>query len=316
MSDTVLVICARAPSRFVLGLSTYAALRAHHKDCKVIALACPATQTLAKALPYFDDIWIDEHTSVFDVRELWELRADLRSTGLSRVYDLETSAHTTLMFHLLHGWPVSAEQRRTIAWSGHIKGTMFDQSTTTTSAHVVDQLKDQLKTAGVTEILPPDVSWAARQVREFSAPFKMDQPFVMLCLDHEGSDAWAPDRFAALAEWVAARGLTPLLVGFDAHSDLAERILQRCPDAIDITGKAPVIDTVFLAWAAAAAVGAQCALMHLAVIANCRSIVLCGAGSDPAQDGPRGSRVKILKRGRLAEIMTPEVLTLLADLAV
>jgi ADP-heptose:LPS heptosyltransferase len=316
MTASILVICPRSPARLMLALSALAALRSHHKDQRIIALVAPATQAIARALPTFDDVWLDPRASFWDVRNMMDLRADLRSTTFLRVYDFEQSSTSQLYFHLMFGWPVNDQRRQTILWSGDVRGVgLFHAQTQTTSAHVMDQWKDQLRSAGVLECLPPDVSWAARQVRDFSAPFKMDQPFAMVCLDSEADDAWPADRFAALAEWLAARKLTPLLVGFDEHSALAERIGQRCPDAIDITGKAPIIDTVFLSWAAAAAIGAHSALMHLAVIANCRSVVLCGAGVDPAVEGARGSRVKILKRGRLAEITTPEILTLLGDLS-
>jgi len=105
-----------------------------------------------------------------------------------------------------------------------------------------------------------------------------------------------------------------LLVGFIEQTELAELICQRCPDAIDITGKAPLIDTVFLTWAAAAAVGGECAVMHIAAIANCRCIGLCARGSDPAVSGPRGQRLQILNRPRLNEIITHEILILLGDL--
>jgi ADP-heptose:LPS heptosyltransferase len=315
MTGAILVICPRKPARLMLALSALAALRAYHKHYRIVGLATPQTQTIARALPTFDDVWIDPRASLWDVRNTLDLRAELRSTPFERIYDFEQSPISLLYFHLLFGWPVNDQQRQTISWSGHVRGVgLFHAHAQSTSAHVMDRWKDQLKSAGVLECLPPDVSWAARQVRDFSAPFKMDQPFAMVCLDAESEDSWPADRFAALAEWLTTRKLTPLLVGFDEHAALAERIGHRCPDAIDITGKAPIIDTVFLSWAAAAAVGANSAFMHLAAIANCRSVVLCGTGVDPAVEGARGSRVKILKRGRLAEITTPEILTLLGDL--
>ena len=66
--------------------------------------------------------------------------------------------------------------------------------------HLIDRMQDQLRAAGVFKHLPADVSWTARQVREFSAPFRMNQPFAMLCLDSETDEGWPTDRFGALAE--------------------------------------------------------------------------------------------------------------------
>jgi len=315
MTETILVICPRRPARFVLAMSALAALRTHHKTARLIGLVTPATQYIAKTVPYLDDSWLDPRTSMWDLRNIMELRAELRSEPFTRVYDFEQSRTSRLYFHLMHGWRLSPEALAQLPWSGDVATTaLYHDNPRKLKMHCVDRLQDQLRVAGVFEHLPADVSWAARQVRDFSAPFRMNQPFAMLCLDNETDEAWPIDRFAALAEWFASRKLTPLLVGFNEHTELAERIAQRCADAIDITGKAPLIDTVFLAWAAAAAVGPNCAAMHIAAIAHCRSIVLCGGKSDPAVEGPRGQRVQVLSRPHIAEIGTPEILTLLGDL--
>lgn len=315
MNETILIICPQRPSRMVHAMGALAALRTHHKGARLVGLCTGPSMFIANTLPYLDDVWLDPRTSRWDLRGLWELRAELRSTTFARVYDFEQSNTSRLHFHLMHGLRVKPEVLAGIAWSGDIRSTaLYHDNPRKTGMHLTDRLQDQLRSAGVYEVLRADVSWAARQVRDFSAPFRMNQPFVMLCLDSETGEHWPVDRFAALAEWFANRKLTPLLVGFAEHPGAAEEIGRRCPDAIDITGKAPLIDTVFLAWAAAAAIGGDCAAMHIAAIANCRSIMLCGADSDPAVDGPRGQQVRVLNRAHLTEIATAEILALLSDL--
>ncbi len=315
MTEAILVICPHQTSRLVLAMGALAGLRTHHKSARIIALCTAETMFIAKALPYVDDVWLDPRTSQWDVRALWGLRAELRAVNFVRVYDFEQSLISRIYFHLMYGLRPQPDVLAAIPWSGDMPGTaLYHNSPRKTDMHFTDRLQDQLKLAGVYEVLKPDVSWAARQVRDFSAPFRMNQPFAMLMLDRDHDDAWPTERFGALAEWLAARKLTPLLIGFAAHPAQADEIIRRCPDAIDLTGKAPLIDTVFLAWAAAAAIGTDSAAMHIAAIANCRCVVLCGAGSDPAVDGPRGQRVQVLHRGRLGQIGNAEILTLLADL--
>ncbi len=315
MTETILVICPERPARLMLALSALAALRTHHKDARIIGLCTSATMFIAKSLPYMDDVWLDPRRSTWDVCGLLELRAELRSVPFLRVYDFAQSFSSRIYFHLMYGLRPKPDALAVIPWSGDIPGTaLYHNNPRKISMHVSDRLQDQLKVAGVYEVLKADVSWAARQVREFSAPFRMNQPFAMLILDHENTDTWPPERYAGLSEWLFSRKLTPLLIGFKPHPQLVDEITRRCPDAIDLTGKAPVIDTVFLAWAAAAAIGPDSAAMHIAAIANCRCVVLCGAGADPAIDGPRGSRVQVLNRGHLAQIGTGEIFTLLADL--
>ncbi|MBL8643224.1 MAG: hypothetical protein JNK21_04765 [Rhodospirillaceae bacterium] len=315
MNEIILVICPQRPSRLILAIGALAGLRTHHKNARIIGLSAAATMFIAKALPYLDDVWLDPRTSTWDIRGLLDLRAELRSVSFVRVYDFEQSFISRVYFHLMYGLKPAPEALASIPWSGDMAGTaLYHNNPRKTGMHFTDRLQDQLKVAGVYEVLKADVSWAARQVREFSAPFRMNQPFAMLMLDRETDDAWPTERFAGLAEWLVSRKLTPLLVGFAEHPALADEIQRRCPDAIDLTGKAPLIDTVFLAWAAAAAIGPASAAMHIAAIANARCVVLCGAGADPAIDGPRGPRVQVLNRGRLSQIGTGEILTLLADL--
>jgi ADP-heptose:LPS heptosyltransferase len=315
MTEAILIICPERPARLVQSMGGLAAVRAHHKAARIVGVVAPECLLIAHALPYLDEIWPDPRSSVWDLRGTWELRAELRSTTFARVYDFAHSRASAFYFRLMHGFRIAPARRQLLPWSGDIGGAAFYHDKPRKGAmHLVDRLQDQLRAAGVHEFLPTDVSWAARQVREFSAPFRMNQPFAMLCLDSEGGERWPVARFAALAEWLAGRKLTPLLVGFAEHGAAAEQITARCADAIDITGKAPVIDTVFLAWAAVAAIGGDCAAMHLAAAAHCRSVLLYGAGSDPAVHGPRGQRTQVLHRARLDDIQTSEILALLGDL--
>ncbi|MSQ85585.1 MAG: hypothetical protein EXR10_01885 [Alphaproteobacteria bacterium] len=101
----------------------------------------------------------------------------------------------------MQGWPIAADALKQIQWSGDVSGAaLFHNNPRKKQMHLIDRLQDQLRAAVVFEHLPADVSWTARQVREFSAPFRMNQPFAMLCLDSETDEGWPTDRFGALAE--------------------------------------------------------------------------------------------------------------------
>jgi len=236
MTDTILVICPSRPSRLIQAMGALAGLRTHHKTARIVGLATAPVMFIAKTLPHFDAVWLDPRTSIWDVRGLMELRAELRSVTFARIYDLEQSLTTRIYFHLIFGLRIPPEILKNIPWSGHVAGTAFYHNNPRKSGmHMNDRLQDQLRGAGVYEVLHSDVSWAARQVRDFSAPFRMNQAFAMISLDTESSDTWPIDRFIALAEWFASRKLTPLLVGFDEHPLIAEEICRRCPDTIDVT---------------------------------------------------------------------------------
>ncbi|PHY01619.1 MAG: hypothetical protein CK529_01910 [Rhodospirillaceae bacterium] len=57
----------------------------------MIGLVTPATLYITKTLPYLDDTWLDPRTSAWDVYYMLELRAELRSATIVRVYDFEQS---------------------------------------------------------------------------------------------------------------------------------------------------------------------------------------------------------------------------------
>ena len=110
---------------------------------------------------------------------------------------------------------------------------------------------------------------------------------------------------------IADDGLVPLMTGAKAAPEIFEALTQAAPETRDVTGHGTLTDLVFLAWASRGAVGCDNGLMHLFAAAGCRSIVLYDGTSDPARTGPRGADVRILRRGRLAEIPVNEALAAL-----
>jgi ADP-heptose:LPS heptosyltransferase len=92
---------------------------------------------------------------------------------------------------------------------------------------------------------------------------------------------------------------------------LVAGIVERCPSAVDLTGRATLNEVVLLAWAATAAIGPDSGLTHLTATAGCRSVVLYDATSDPALVGQRGAAVTILRRPRLSDISPGEVMAAL-----
>jgi ADP-heptose:LPS heptosyltransferase len=238
------------------------------------------------------------------------MAARLRAQNFTRIYDLDSGALGRELFHLLFG---RNRDRAGIPWNGDIPGTALSGATIPSKAlHVRDRLSAQLKAAGITEVLPPDLTWVARRVTGFHLPVRMTDPFVLLAVDPAMSgDTWPAARFAALAETVVAQGLVPVLVGLRLAPDVAAAVAEHCPTAVNLTGRGEINDLVFLAWAARGAVGCDNGLMHVFALAGCRAVVLHDASSDPALTGQRGHDVIILRRPRLDEIPAGEVVAAL-----
>ena len=148
-------------------------------------------------------------------------------------------------------------------------------------------------------------------MQSFTVPFRMTEAFVLMAPAPGPGQPWPADRYGELASLLMGEGQIPVIVGPDVPRDLVTTVLEFCPEAIDLTGRATVSESVFLAWAATAALGPDNGIMHLAAAAGCPTVVLYNGASDPTLVGQRGSRVRILRRPTLVEIPPAEVLAAL-----
>ena len=309
----LLIISTQGLKRFVPALGVMGGIRANHEGAHIVLLTTRTTSAFAGTAPYFDEIWTDDTdgtiAGVGDLRKLWALRARLLAAPFDRVYDLDGTAHSKRLFWLMYGRRALPLNSQTIAWSGTIPGTALSYADPRRHAmHLVDRWAAQLKVAGIGAVLRPDMSWVARQVKSFTVPFRMAEPFVMIAPAPGPGLAWAPERYGELARTLAAEGQIPVVMGPDVPPEVTRVVAEMCPSAVDLTGRATVNEMVFLAWAATAAVGPDNGIMHLTAASGCPTVVLYDGASDPALVGQRGNRVTILRRSHLADIPVGEVL--------
>jgi len=316
----LLIIATQGLKRFVPALGAMGAIRAQHSDAHIVLLTARATSAFAGTAPYFDEIWSDDTDGLWGgighARRLWALRARLIAEPFDRVYDLDSTAHTMRLFWLMYGRQALPLNRKDIPWSGAVPGTALAYEDPRRAAmHLVDRWAAQLKIAGIAAVLRPDMSWVARHVQSFTVPFRMTEPFVMIAPAPGPGMAWPPDRYGELARTLAADSQIPVLMGPDVPPDVVAAVMEQCPGAVDLTGRATVNEMVFLAWAATAAVGPDNGVMHLTATAGCPTVVLYDNASDPALVGQRGSKVTILRRPHLADIPVGEVAAALRRIA-
>lgn len=305
----ILVISTSGLGRFVPALGAMGAIRAYHRDARVVLLTGPSTAAFAATAPYFDEIWTDDSEGTLHLRRLWALRAQLKAAAFDRVYDLDATPHSQRLFWLMYGRRALPSRRGDTPWSGTIPATAFQYGDPRRAAmHLVDRWAAQLKVAGIGAILRPDLSWVARHVEAFTLPFRMTEPFVMLSATPGPGAPWSAERFGELAQSLIANGQIPVMVGTDVPTEICTVVREFCPGVVDLTGKATMNELVFLAWAATAAVGPDNGVMHLTAAAGCHTIILFDGASDPALVGQRGNRVSILRRRSLAEIPVGEII--------
>ena len=303
----ILVIKLGALGNVVLSFGPFAAIRRHHAGAHITLLTtAPYADWLATS-PWFDQVWTDTRPEWWQVHAWLALRRKLIAGRFDRVYDLQTSARSCRYFDLMLPGPRPD-------WSGVAFGcSLPDRDPNRDRLHDVDRQFGQLRAAGIERNEPPDLAWTERDIARFALP----QEIALLVPGssaHRLAKRWPAGRYAALAAALAARGVTPVVVGSAAEQPLAQEIKRAAPAAIDLTGRTSLADIGGLARAARLAVGNDTGPMHL-IAAACRSVVLFSSDSDPALCAPRGPHVGVLRRDNLADLDVATVLRAVEDVA-
>lgn len=308
-SESVLVISTGPISNFVLALGAFSAIRMHHDEAEITLVAQSSVAEFAKAAPYFDDVVTDHGTAL-------SLRSVIRSKPYTVVYDLDTSSKSNRAYFLAKTWRQRFGMAEPVRWSGTATGCALPHTHPERSAmHFSDRLMSQLEAAGLYERPPVSLAWVSRAVGTFTLPISLSEPFVLLAVDPGGAGGvqWTPAQYADVAEVAFVKGERPVLIGETDSPGITEAVQDTVSEVVNLCGRVSYVETVFLAWAANAAIGTDNGLMHLITAAGCASVVLYDPGSDAALMGHRGPDVTILRRHDLAAITVAEVVQALKN---
>src|SRR5260221_1338417 len=206
----ILVIKLGALGDFVQAMGPAAAIRAHHADAHVTLLTTAPYAALARAAPYFDEVWIDERPGVFDPVGLWRLRRRLRAGRFDRVYDLQTSDRSSF-YHRLMGRP---------AWSGIARGASLRHANPgRDNMHTLDRQAEQLRIAGIAQVPAPDLILAALDIAHFALPARL--LLVAPCGSAPRPEKrWPIANFASITLLAALHRVTQATIAATALSSL------------------------------------------------------------------------------------------------
>jgi ADP-heptose:LPS heptosyltransferase len=304
----ILVVKLGALGNVVQSFGPFAAIRRHHGTARITLLTtAPYAEWLASS-PWFDAVWIDERPEWWDVPGWLRLRRRLLDGGFDRAYDLQTSGRSSRYFQLLP--PGNRPE-----WSGIAHGCALpDRDPNRNRLYDIDRQFGQLRQAGIAEREPADLSWSHGDISAFGLP----RTFALLApgsSPHRLLKRWPVARYRELAADLAARCVTPVVIGTAPEQSLADAILHRVRGGIDLTGRTDFGRLSSLARGATVAVGNDTGPMHLIAAAGCPSIVLFSRDSDPALCAPRGPRVSVLRRPDLGQLDVATVLHAVAEVA-
>jgi ADP-heptose:LPS heptosyltransferase len=302
--QNILVVKHGALGDVVQALGPMAAIRRFHADAHIVLLTTAPYAPFLEKSPYVDEVWIDSKPQKFNLPGLFGLHRRLRRGKFARVYDLQTSSRSSFYFKLLG--PGARPD-----WSGIAPGCSLPHANPARDKmHTVDRQRDQLAMAGIADVPRTNLDWATADLGRFKLP----DPFVLLVPGGSAgrlAKRWPVAKYAALATELLAHGAVPVVVGGRDEKELGATIRAATPRTRDLTGETSFAEIAALARGASAAIGNDTGPMHLIAAADCPSIVLFSAESDPALCAPRGKEVAVLRRTSLIGLGVDEVMRLL-----
>lgn len=298
----ILVIKLGALGDMFAATSAFQAIRNHHAEDHITLLTTRPFESLAQQIGYFDAIWLDDRPKLTHLKSIWNLRKKLRSGSFDRVYDLQMVDRTNFYYHLIG-------PGRRPEWVGTTWGASHRYHLPKVPTYHQDRLQGLLKTAGISPLPPLDLTRLAGDIQNFPLKF----PYVLFAPGaskaHRHTKCWPLERYGEAATALLKAGLTPVIVGgADEDNHL---ITDRCPEAIDLTGKTKLMDMITLATHAAFAIGNDTGPMHIASTCLCPVLVLFFGKNDPNAVGPRGifyRHVYALEKERLSSSSVLEIL--------
>lgn len=301
----ILVIKLSALGDFVLALAAMRKIREAHPDAHITLLTTPPFEPLAKASPYFNAVETDGRTVGFG--NWLGLMARLRGARYHRVYDLQTSLRSSLIFYGLSPFPPQ--------WSGIALGCSHPHRNPRRSQmHTLERHADQLKDAGIWpdapttpgSAPPPDLSWIldkAPAERPVSGGIQR-RPYVLFVPGgsaHRPEKRWPAELYGELGCILHDRGFDVVIIGGPQESELARKIQRKVRTARDLTGNTDFARVAILGARAALVIGNDTGPLHLAAAAGAPTIVLFSKASDPTRSAPRG-HVTVLQADNLADM--------------
>ncbi|MBI3419240.1 MAG: glycosyltransferase family 9 protein [Proteobacteria bacterium] len=297
MTERILVIRLGALGDILLCMQAFQDIRAAWPNACLTLQTMPAFAGLGRAMPWFDAVVEDPRPSFLQLSQWWKLGAALRGGNFTRVIDFQNKPRTWIYCKLFLS---KAE------WHG-------DATPREERIHHQVKILRQTRAMGIKDSGPLKLDWLSAPVDGLNLP----PAYAVLipgCAPHRPEKRWPSSHFAALARELKAKGLTPVLVGTKADTQVIAEIKQDAEFAFDLCGKTGFPQLASLFRGARLAVGNDTGPTHLAAILGTPTLSLFSNASDPARSGPMGARVAWLQREKLDDLAVEEVIEALSRL--
>ena len=305
--EHILVIRLSALGDLTMCFQPFHEIRLAHPHARIALLVSPAFAGYARLLPWFDEVLVDERPSFTNIAGWLGLVRRIRAFAPTRVYDLQGKRRQSILYAALGGALWGPE------WSGAAPLCSHPRLWPPTKGmSFIEFLAAQLRRAGVPQAAPANLSWFAAPLDGFNLPERYAL-LVAGCSPGHDYKRWPADKYAELAKELAARGITPLLIGTKLEAGILQRITELAPQCVNLAGKTSLPELASLARKAAIVVGNDTGPMHIAAAVGAPVLALFSASTKPDWTAPRRlapdkPRVAWVQREPLASLGVDEVL--------
>ncbi len=299
-ADNILIIRHGALGDLVQSTGPFRAIREHHSEARIILLTTPPYAMFMRSCPWIDEIWQDNRPRWFQFNDWLHLRRRLRAGRFARVYDLQTSARSSLYLRAF-------SQSGRPEWSGIAPGASHPHANPDRDfMHTLDRQAEQLAHAGIDQVPGPDLAWVDADVSRF----ELLDPYALLVPGgsaHRPGKRWPADYYLELCQRLLAAGIQPVLIGGSDEKILTSVLADQCPGARDLAGQTSIEELAVLARGAKFCIGNDTGPMHIAALGGQPSFVLFSSESDPDLCAPRGGNVTTLREDNLGALSVDRV---------
>ena len=298
----LLVIKHGAFGDIVQGFGAFASLRAGHPVAQIVLLTTSPFVEFAKAMPWFDEVLVDDRAGILHLPECLRMRRIIRERW-DMIVDLQCSRRTACYFKFF--------ARADTKWIGTAKGC----SDPCPDFAGVNNYQRMCIAAEMAAGKPtvPDLSWLINEAdKSFMQTLaeKLMKPYAVLvpgCSRAKPEKRWPAENFAALARRFSDNNISVVLTGTVADRDAVNMVQSLIPQAINLCGETSIADLAKLYASAVSIVGNDTGPIFLAAASGVPTIMVMGPDTHPSMSAPTGPCCDWVKGTPITKVSVDDV---------
>lgn len=293
----ILLIKLRYIGDVVLSTPLLPLLRKRFPEAALTFLANPGTESVLFGNPHLEEISVMPRDGW--IRQLGFMQK-LRQAGFDGVVDLTDGDRSAFLTYWT-GAAVRLGFNRENRWRGKLYTQVLPLAYG--SMHMVDYHAQALRALGINDpigepelyLRPEDQDQGDQVLTSLQIGHA---PLVLLHPSARYVDkAWPPERFAALADWLAGQGAVVALIGHQQEVLIGQQIFNLTKSKPRILmGQTRLLQLAAVMKRSALFVGNDGGPMHMAAAVGCPVLGLFGP-TDPHVWGPRGKKASVIYKG-------------------